>query len=84
MILLGPVKTEKAIGKIENENAVIFRVTTKATKTEIKKTVEELFGKKVATVRTYTTQKKEKRALVKFAKGVKAEEDIVNKLKLAV
>jgi ribosomal protein L23 len=83
MILLGPIKTEKAIGKIERDNSVIFRVAQSADKKTIKKAVEEMFGTRVASVRTYIT-KKEKRAIVKFAKGVNAEEEIVNKLKLAV
>lgn len=82
MFLLGPLKTEKFIQLIEFENTIGFRVGLKATKDNVKKEVEQLFGVKVESVRTYVTPKGVKHALVKLAAGSKAE-DIANKLKIA-
>lgn len=82
MILLSPVKTEKAVGKIEFENTVVFDVSLNATKADVKKEVERIFNVKVAAVRTFITPKGKKRALVKLAEGFKAE-DITTKLKIA-
>jgi large subunit ribosomal protein L23 len=81
MILIAPIKTEKAVGKIEFENTVIFEVDLKATKNDIKNEVEKLFNVKVANVNTYITPKGKKRAVVKLAEGFKAE-DITTKLKI--
>lgn len=82
MILLAPIKTEKAIGKIEFENTLTFEVSMDATKDTVKKEVEKLFGVKVAHVKTFITAKGVKRALVKLAAGSKAE-DVTLKLKMA-
>ena len=80
MILLAPIKTEKAIGKIEYENALTFKVDRKARKTDIKNEVEKLFKVKVESVNTYHTAKG-KHALVRLAKEFKAD-DIAIKLKM--
>lgn len=82
MILKEPVKTEKAIGKIEFENTITFKVEEKATKKQIKDEVEKLFKVKVKTVRTYLAPLGGKRAVVRLAEGHKAE-DISSKLKMA-
>ena len=82
MVLMEPIKTEKAIGKIEFENKITFRVDSRAAKGEIKEAVEKMFGVKVASVRTYITMEGEKRAVIKLAEGHKAE-DISSKLKMA-
>ncbi len=81
-ILIAPIKTEKAVGKIEFENTVYFEVDIKTTKKEIKKEVEELFNVKVEGVRVYITPKGKKHAAVKLKKEFKAE-DITTKLKVA-
>jgi large subunit ribosomal protein L23 len=82
MMLIAPIKTEKSIGKIESNNALTFIVAVRATKKDIKKEVESMFKVKVLSVRTYLTQKGEKRAIVKLSKETKADE-IATKLKLA-
>lgn len=82
MILIAPIKTEKAIGKIEFDNTITFEVGMDSTKSSVKGEVEKLFGVKVADVKTYITPKGTKRALVKLAAGSKAE-DITTKLKMA-
>jgi large subunit ribosomal protein L23 len=81
MILMSPIKTEKAIGKIEYENSLTFRVALSADKDSIQKEVETLFNVKVASVNTKITSKGHKHAVVKLAKGFKAD-DIAAKLKM--
>jgi len=49
-VLLGPHVTEKAAMAAEL-NQYVFKVASDATKPEIKKAVEVLFGKKVGSVR---------------------------------
>jgi len=44
--------TEKATLLSETENKYVFQVATHANKSEIKKAVEKLFGKKVVSVNT--------------------------------
>lgn len=81
MIILSPVKTEKAIQKVEYENAITFVVDIKATKKQVKEEVEKLFSVKVDNVRTFVTSKGTKHAIVKLSKESKAD-DIATKLKM--
>ena len=82
MILIAPIKTEKAIGKIEFGNTLTFEIDMKSTKEQVKKEVERLFAVKVGSVKTYITPTGRKRALVRLTQGFKAE-DITAKLKMA-
>ncbi len=66
-IVMYPVSTEKSIRLMESENKLIFRVSLKAKKTEIKKAIEDLFNVKVMNVTTLITQNGHKRAYVKFS-----------------
>lgn len=81
MILLAPVKTEKAIGKIEYENTLTFEVAQAATKKDIAQECEKLFKVKVASVRTTITSAGSKHAYVRLAKEFKAD-DVAAKLKM--
>ncbi len=81
MILLAPVKTEKAISKIEYENTLIFEVGLDSSKRQIKEEVEKLFGVRVASVRTVITPHGGKHAFVRLAKEFKADE-VATKLKM--
>lgn len=81
MILISPIKTEKAIGKIEYENTLSFVVALSATKKQVKEEVERLFGVKVHSVRTAVTSAGKKHALVRLAKEFKAD-DVATKLKM--
>ena len=81
MIIKSPIKTEKAIAKVEFENTLLFVVERHATKEQIKKEAESIFGVKVDFVRTHITAKGEKRALIKLSKGSSAEE-VTTKLKM--
>ncbi len=81
MILIAPIKTEKAIGKIEYENALTFHVNLRSTKKEIRDAVEKLFSVKVDSVNTFVTSKGDKHALVRLNKESKAD-DVAVKLKM--
>ena len=73
--------SEKAVGMIEKENKIIFVVEKEATKAQIKKAIEELYGVKVEKVNTIRTIKGPKKALVKLSKESSAL-DLATKLKL--
>ncbi len=59
-VILAPHITEKSTLASEN-NAVVFRVATGATKPQIKEAVEAIYEKKVASVNTIVTKGKTKR-----------------------
>jgi large subunit ribosomal protein L23 len=59
-IVLAPHITEKST-MLSDNNAVVFRVATSASKPEIKAAVEALFNRKVANVNTMVTKGKSKR-----------------------
>jgi large subunit ribosomal protein L23 len=81
MILVAPIKTEKAIGKIEYENTLTFEVVLTSTKKDVKAEVEKLFGVKVLSVKTFVNPQGKKHALVRLSKEAKAD-DIATKLKM--
>ncbi len=58
-IIIAPVISEKTTVAAEN-NQVVFKVHTKATKPEIKKAVEQLFEVKVKAVNTLVRKGKNK------------------------
>ena len=60
-VLLGPHISEKANVSAERRNTQVFKVRTDATKLEIKKAVEQLFGVKVEAVNTVVIKGKTKR-----------------------
>ena len=51
-IIRRPIITEKGLGVKETQHTVVFEVSSKATKTEIKEAVQQIFKVKVAAVRT--------------------------------
>jgi len=59
-VILSPHITEKATLLSEN-NAVVFKVATNATKPQIKEAIEALFDRKVKAVNTIVTKGKRKR-----------------------
>ncbi len=73
-VIIRPVITEKALDKIERNNALTFIVDIKATKKDIKRAVEEIFKVKVEKVNTLITPQGEKKAYVKLKPEYKAEE----------
>ena len=66
-IIKNPLSTEKSIRLMEAENKLIFVVDNKASKTDVKKAIEEMFKVKVKSVNTFITPSGKKRAYVKFA-----------------
>ncbi len=60
-VLLKPIMTEKGIGYKERENVYLFRVDMKATKEDIKRSVEKLFEVDVLDVRTVILRGKPRR-----------------------
>ena len=64
-IIIKPIITEASMDKIADKKYT-FKVASDATKPEIAKAVEELFGVKVACVNTINMKKKPKRLGVHF------------------
>jgi large subunit ribosomal protein L23 len=81
MIIEYPLLSEKAVGAIEKENKIVFIVSKNATKPEIKKAVEKMYGVKVASVNTMAGIKGEKKAYVKLKPEFKAV-DLATKLRI--
>ncbi len=73
-LLQYPLMTEKAITLIEKENKLSFIATERATKTDIKKLVEKVYGVKVSKVNVINDMKGRKKVTVKLDKKYKAEE----------
>ena len=70
--LISPISTEKSMRLMESQNTLIFAVHRKATKPDVKKAVEELFGVKVTNVNTVVNTAGEKRAFVRFGEDTPA------------
>jgi large subunit ribosomal protein L23 len=60
-VILGPVVTEKTVGAAERDNTYTFNVVPGASKGQIRKAVEDLFGVTVLKVRTSKTRTKRRR-----------------------
>jgi len=79
MVLKYPFVTEKAAMGLENEGKLQFLVHRTANKKQIANAIDEMFGQKVASVRTLMTMKGEKKAIVSFV-DEKAGEEILSRL----
>jgi ribosomal protein uL23 len=66
--------TEKAIGKIETENKIIFIVSRKSNKNQIKWAAERAFKVKVDKVNTMIDRKGRKKAWIQLSKEYPATE----------
>ncbi len=62
-----PLSTEKDIRLMEKENKIVFLVDNNATKSEVKREVEERFKVKVVRVNTLFDTKGRKKAYVKLS-----------------
>ncbi len=80
-VLKYPLATEKAIAQISRSNLITYIADFRATKTEIKKEFEAVFGVKVESVRSINMPTNTKKVFIKLAKGFKAT-DVASKLKL--
>ena len=74
-----PVMTEVTSRLLETENKLVFIVSIAATKTDIKRAVEELYEVKVESVNTAITMENKKKAFVRLHPDFKAV-DIAIKL----
>src|SRR3989344_1773400 len=70
--LIHPLITEKEINMIESENKLVFVVRNNATRQEVKKAVEELYGVKVDSVNIMRDMKARKRAFVRINEKFRA------------
>ncbi|WNY26385.1 50S ribosomal protein L23 [Methanolapillus ohkumae] len=76
-----PFITEKAMLHMEDSKLQVI-VDFRANKHQIKRDIEELYGFKVSNVRTMTTMKGQKKAIITFEKSEAANE-IATRLGLA-
>lgn len=66
--------TEKSVRLIESENKLVFIVSRKSNKNEIKNAFESMFASKVKSVKTLIDQKGRKKAFIKLEKPGEAGE----------
>lgn len=66
-IVMYPLSTEKSIRLMESENKLIFVVSRKSTKKEIKKAIEDMFKVEVEDINTFVNVDGKKRAYIKFS-----------------
>ncbi len=78
-VILYPVISEKAVQLINTANTLTFIVDIRATKSQIKRAVEEMYGVKVEKVNTLITRDGRKKAYVKLHKDYSAQ-DVAGKL----
>ena len=74
-----PLMTESASLMVEQENKLIFVVSLKAGKKDVKQAVEQLYEVKVDRITTLITSQGEKKAFVKLTPEYKAS-DVAIKL----
>lgn len=73
-VLLFPLITEKVVGAIERQNKIAFIVNRKSNKTDVKAALWALYQVKAREVTMSNDRKGRKRAVVRLAKGFKADE----------
>jgi large subunit ribosomal protein L23 len=71
-VIKHPLSTEKSIRLMESENKLLFVVDLDATKTDVKRDIEDLFDCTVEDVKTLVNMKGEKRAYVRFGEETPA------------
>jgi len=78
-VIFYPLMTESASLMVEKDNKLIFIVSLKAGKNDVKKAVEELYEVKVDKITTLITPQGQKKAFVKLTPEYKAS-DVAIKL----
>lgn len=71
-VILYPLMTEAASLMVESENKLVFMVSLKAARSDVRKAVEELYEVKVEKVNVLITPEGEKKAFVKLHPDYKA------------
>lgn len=74
LVIVYPMMSEDTVRLIEAENKITFIVSSKASKHDVKRAVEELYEVKVDKVATLTTPEGKKKAYVKLSPESKASE----------
>jgi ribosomal protein L23 len=64
--LLYPILTEKSFDLLEKENKLVFAIDRKATKPDVRASVEKAYEVKVASVNIINDFDKEKKAIIKL------------------
>jgi large subunit ribosomal protein L23 len=80
-VLIHPHMSEKSVSLIESENKIVFIVSRKAGKKEVKDAIEKMFEVKVEKVNISNTLKQGKKATIKLKPESKAL-DVATKLGL--
>jgi large subunit ribosomal protein L23 len=78
-VIMYPLMTESASLMVEKDNKLVFMVSLKAGKADIKKAVEELYEVKVDKISVLITPQGKKKAFVKLTPEYKAS-DVAIKL----
>ena len=78
-VIFYPLMTESASLMVEKDNKLIFIISLKADKSDVKKAVEELYEVKIAKITTLITPQGQKKAFVKLTPEYKAS-DVAIKL----
>jgi large subunit ribosomal protein L23 len=78
-VLIHPHVSEKSVSLIDKENKIVFIVNRKASKKQIKDSMEKLFEVKVDKINTEITIKGEKKAVIKLKPEYRAL-DVATKL----
>jgi large subunit ribosomal protein L23 len=78
-VIFYPLMTESASLMVEKDNKLIFIISLKAGKSDVKKAVEELYEVKIAKITTLITPQGQKKAFVKLTPEYKAS-DVAIKL----
>ncbi len=78
-VILYPLMTESASLMIEKDNKLVFMVSRKSGKDDIRKAVEQLYEVKVQNVNTLITSQGQKKAFVQLAPEFRAS-DVAIKL----
>jgi len=78
-VILYPLMTESTSLMVEKENKLVFMVSLKASKSDVKTAVEKLYEVKVEEVNTHITPQGQKKAFVKLQPDFKAT-DVAIKL----
>ena len=68
-VILYPLMTERSVYMIENENKLVFIVKRDATKLDISRAVQTLYGVETESVNTLISRKSVKKAFVKLTEA---------------
>jgi large subunit ribosomal protein L23 len=78
-VLMYPHLAEKSMNMVEMDNKLVFIVSKKANKKDIKEAIEKGFDVKVRGIKTEITTRGQKKAYIKLAEGYEAA-DVASRL----